>query len=452
MAIFFVTPYTKYYEELSAATGIVGKASELAGSASTLSTTIGKLQSQLDASEWKELGQEQLVTVTIPAFKDRVDKFKSNITNGLQAACTESINTLLPLVTTLKEKDELYEKKLEELNNLKEPSPKYETTTRNGKTVDTGELTSAYKEYEKKKKELTDLVEQLKKELEELIVTIDATVESIKALNGSVVSFGAVSAKDEKEDTTEETVETEAIEEIEGLTLTQQEEEYVEAVTAAVEEAENKGDENLTSLLGTGQTLLLNDEGSKEEGYSRKIVTSHGKVVTVFQQGWNENLQFVDTGKTLRSAGCGYNALASILSSKYDDVTPEKVFVAMGQKFMYAGSIKTFLENQLGIPVGTRDEVSRNDYSAYREHLTTEVSKGNMVMVTVDARYNNKYTNNNHWVAIVDYDAETDQFYISDSADTNDDNAAPIDVDTFLKKYSVNTNVIYIADTSGYKG
>ena len=74
-----------------------------------------------------------------------------------------------------------------------------------------------------------------------------------------------------------------------------------------------------------------------------------------------------------------------------------------------------------------------------------------MVMVTVDDRYN-KYTNNNHWVAIVDYDSNTDQFYISDSADTNDDNAAPIDVDTFLQKYSVNTNVIYIADSSGYKG
>lgn len=437
MAIYFVTPYTKYYEELGAATGIVNKAAELVGNSEKVVSIVEKLQSQLDASEWKELGQEQLVTVTVPALKDRFTKLKNSIINGLQVACNESINTLLPLVTTLKEKDELYEKKLEELKNLKEPSPKYE---KDEKGDDTGEVTSAYAEYEKKKKELTELVEKLKQELEELITKIDKVVESIKALNGSVVTFDKVNAT--------------ASGEIEGLELTEQEEEIVEAVAEIVEEAEEKNDtEALTSLVGTnGETLLLNDEGSREEGYSRKIVTSHGKVVTVFQQAWNQRLNFVDSDNNLNNAGCGFNALASILSSKYEGVTPEAVFVDMGQKFMYAGSIKKYLENKLGILVGSRDEVSRKNYPAYREHLTTEVSKGNMVMVTVDDRYNNKYTNNNHWVAIVDYDPKTDQFYISDSADTNDDNAAPIDVDTFLQKYSVNTNVIYIADSSGYKG
>ena len=445
MAIFFVTPYTKYYEELNASTDIVGKASTLSGNVSSLIKSVEKLQSQLESSDWKELGQEQLVTVSVPALKERLEKFQASVSNGLQVACTESINTLLPLVTTLKEKDELYEKKLDELNSLKEPSPKYETKRVNGKDVDTGELTSEYKKYEKKKKELTELVNQLKKELEELIVNIDSTVGTIKGLNGSVASFNAVKGSNNA-------TEDEEISEIEGLDLTAKEEEYVAMATEAVNKALESGDEDLSSLLGSGQTILLNDEGSQEDGYSRKIVTSHGKVVTVFQQGWNENLRFVDTGKTLRSAGCGYNALASILSSKYDDVTPEKLFVAMGQKFLYAGTIKNYLENELGIPVGSRDEVSRSNYPAYKNHLTTEVSKGNMVMVTVDSRYNNKYTNNTHWVAIVDYDPKTDQFYISDSADKNDDNAAPIDADTFLKKYSVNTNVIYLADSSGYLG
>ena len=87
----------KYYDELNGATGIVAKAGELVGNASTLVSTIGKLQSQLDVSTWKELGQEQLVTVTVPALKDRFDKFKSNITNSLQVACNEAINTLLPI-------------------------------------------------------------------------------------------------------------------------------------------------------------------------------------------------------------------------------------------------------------------------------------------------------------------------------------------------------------------
>lgn len=444
MAIYFKDPYKKYYDELGGATGIVSKASELVGSASTLVSTISKLQSQLDVSAWKELGQEQLVTVTVPALKERFDKFKSNITNSLQVACTKAINSLLPLVTTLKEKDELYESKLEELNNLKEPSPKYE---KDEKGNDTGEVTSAYAEYEKKKKELTELVEKLKKELEELITNIDKEVEAIKGLNGSVVDFNTVSAASgNKEESSDK------IEEIEGLELTEKEEEIVEAVTAAVEEQEEKEKVDYSSLYGTGQTLLFNDEGSQEEGYSRKILTSHGKVVTVFQQGWCEKIGFSDSDNNLRNAGCGFNALASILSSKYEGVTPEDVFVGMGRKFMYASSIKNYCENELGILVGSRDEVPRKNYSAYKEHITTEVLKGNMVMTTVDGRYNNKYTNNSHWVAIVDYDPVNDWFYISDSADIRDLNAPPIDADLFLKNYSVNTNVIYIADSSGYKG
>ena len=73
-----------------------------------------------------------------------------------------------------------------------------------------------------------------------------------------------------------------------------------------------------------------------------------------------------------------------------------------------------------------------------------------MVITTVKARNDNKYTNNSHWVAIVDYDPVKDEFYISDSADIRDYNAAPIDADRFLKVYSVNTNVIYIADDTNY--
>lgn len=439
MATYFVPPYSKYYEELNGATHIVSKAGEVANSANTLVSTIEKLQSQMDASEWKELGQEQLVTSTIPALKDRFKKFKDNVTNGLQAACTESINTLLPLVTTLKEKDEAYEKAVNELNSLKEPSPKYETKTENGKTVDTGELTSAYSAYVQKKDELTKLIADLKKEIEDLIKQIDGVVNDIKALNGSVVDFDKVSAA--------------ASGEVAGLELTKEEEQIVEETQQLVEQAVENG--TYDDLVGgisynNGATILYNDMGGQDEGYSRKLLTSHGKVVTVFQQFWCEGIPFANGKNTLKNAGCGFNALASILSSKYPDITPEKVFTDMGRKFMYASSIKDYCEGAYGIKVGSREEVSRYDYAAYRAHLIEEVSKGNMVMTTVNARNDNKYTNNSHWVAIVDYDPKRDEFYITDSADNRDYNADPIDVDRFLKVYSVNTNVIYIADDSNY--
>lgn len=460
MAKYFVSPYTKYYEELNGATDIVSKAKSIVDESSSLVTTITNLQSQLDSSEWAEMGYQELVTTTVPNFKSRFEMLKNNLSGALQVACDLSINTLLPLVKELKTKDEEYEAKLNELNSLVEPSPKYETTVKNGITVDTGNLTSAYAAYEKKKSDLTKIVDDLKIELEKLIKDIDKSVEDIKACNNSVTDFNGVSAS------------SPVTTEIEGLELTKEEEELVAVAKELVEETEEneKTEEatatttsddtfstpaDLASVTGVsynnGKTILYNDVGTQEDGYSRKILTSHGKVVTVFQQGWCENIPFANkNGNNLKNAGCGFNALAAIMSSKYEDITPEQVFVEMGREFMYASSIKKYLEGRYNIPVGSREEVSRYDYDAYKAHLVEEVSKGNMVMTTVNARNDNKYTNNSHWVAIVDYDPEKDEFYISDSADIRDYNAAPIDADRFLKVYSVNTNVIYIADDTNY--
>lgn len=470
MAKYFVSPYTKYYEELNGATDIVSKAKSIVEESSSLVTTITNLQSQLDSSEWAEMGYQELVTTTIPNLKGRFEILKTNLTGSLQVACDLSINTLLPLIKNLKIKDEEYESKLNELNSLVEPSPKYETTVKNGKTVDTGNVTSAYAAYEKKKAELTKIVDDLKIELEKLVKDIDKSIEDVKACNNSVTDFNGVSASSSS--TTE----------IEGLELTKKEEELVAAAQELVEKTEEseeteevptesisaettsiettstdtfKTPVDLADIKGVsynnGKTILYNDLGTQEDGYSRKILTSHGKVVTVFQQGWCENIPFAKkNGNNLRNAGCGFNALAAIMSSKYEDITPEQVFVEMGREFMYASSIKKYLEGSYNIPVGSREEVSRYDYNAYKAHLVEEVSKGNMVMTTVNARNDNKYTNNSHWVAIVDYDPEKDEFYISDSADIRDYNAAPIDADRFLKVYSVNTNVIYIADDTNY--
>ena len=110
------------------------------------------------------------------------------------------------------------------------------------------------------------------------------------------------------------------------------------------------------------------------------------------------------------------------------------------------------MEDNYNIKVGDRNEVERKNYEEYKNHLTEEVSKGNFVLVTVEGKRDTKYTakDKTHWVVVVDYDEDTDQFYISDSGDKKNVNYEPIDVDTFLKKYSVNTNVIYIEDDSAY--
>lgn len=443
MAKYFVDPYKNYYEKLSAASSLTTDGTTAVSDISSATGIVSQLQSQLEVSKWKELGYDELVTSVIPSFKARFDTLSANIA-VLNQACSEAISGLLPILVDLKEKDEKLEETINELNNLTEPSPKYESVYRNGKYVQTNNVTDAYAAYEQRKSELEVQRDTLDSEALELVENANNKVESIKALNANIKDFGDLS--------TGTTVE------IEGLELTETEEAILSALENAVEDTTTEHsalDATAvdTSVYGNGRTILLNDAGSREEGYSRQVITSHGKLVTVFQQAWNDNLRYLDhNGWTIRTNGCGYNALASILSSKYPGITPEYVFCEIGGKFMYAGTIKTYLESRFNIPVGSREEVPRSDYQAYRQHLITEVSKGNMVMCTVQRGPDAKYTQKSHWVAIVDYDPATDSFYVTDSNDQKDKNAGPIDVDTFLKKYSVNTNVIYIADTSGYKG
>ncbi len=446
MAKYFVNPYKNYYEKLSSASSLVSDGNEIVSNVSSASTKVNELQSQLELSVWQEIGYDELVTTIVPTFKSRFDILSANV-GILQQTCNEAINGLLPVLTSLKEKDELYESTINELNNLKEPSNKYETTYVKGEYVETNNLTAEYTEYENKKKELQEKITKLDGELQELVTNCDSKINAIKALSSSMKDFDTLTTGNPSE--------------IKGLELSDTEEKLVSTLEQAMQDEDStlKDQDTLDQTTVTnnmqyqeGQTVLLNDAGGRDAGYSRQIITSHGKLVTVFQQNWNQSIGFKDSKWTIRDAGCGYNALASVLSSKYSDVTPESVFVEMGQRYLYPSTIKTYLKSKYGIEVGSREEVPRNNYPAYRQHLIDEVSKGNMVMATVNGRTDSKYTRNSHWVAIVDYDPSIDSFYVTDSADNNDDNAGPIQVDEFLKKYSVNTNVIYIEDSSGYLG
>lgn len=424
MALYFKSPYSDYYSVLQGETSLVKEATELESKASSLLMIIESLQSQLDVSIWEELGYQELVNRVIPSLKERFSLFQKNVSTGLVAVCEEVTSSLFPFLEELKEKDEQLDSVNTTYHSLYVPS---RSDTRN------------YSAYLTRKGELEEEIRLLKEGLAVLVSKIDAKVQEIKGYNSVLRDFDSVSSSSTSE--------------VEGLSLTDEEEVIISSLEdLLIETGAESTDEATSSTVSLGKTILYNDVGGVEEGYSRKIQTSHGKMVTVFQQSWNESIPFSDSKWTIRDAGCGYNALASILSSKYADVTPEKLFVAMGRKFMYASSIKKYLENELNIPVGSREEVPRSNYPAYRQHLVTEVQKGNMVMATVNSRYDTKYTKNSHWVAIVDYDPLTDSFYVTDSADTKDENAAPIQVDAFLKHYSVNTNVIYIANTSGYTG
>ena len=448
MATFFVNPYTMYYEKLNSATAMVGNSKTFLQDAENVLSILKRLQTHISSSSWKELGSSELATTSIPALISRVEMLNTNISSGLVVACDKSINTLLPDLIKLKEKDVEYEAKKKELEDCinSEPSNKY--VVKKGKT--TSEYTSEYASYLEKRARLEKEVNDLETEIKELIAKIDATVSEITALNGSSSKFGAVS--------------TGGISEVEGATLTETEAALVDVLNNVVTEYSTEAgltyDQSLDTLAGvtsTGKTVLYNDVGTYESGlgYNRQILTSHGKMVNVFQQAWCKNTsQFKyndieNDPKSLRSSGCGYNALASIMSSKYPNITPEQLFLEMGRKSLYASNIKTHLESNYGIKVGYRDDFSGD--ADKKNKIIQEVMKGNMVICTVDGRTDYKYTKQGHWVSIVDYDPKTDEFYVTDSNDQDSSNAPPIDATRFLRDYEINSNIIYIADDSGYR-
>ena len=458
MAIYFKDPYKMYYEKLSAATAMTTNASNVLSSSENAVSIISRLQSQIETALWEELGYKELVTTSIPGLKSRLEILKNNVSSGLVAACNKSINTLLPILEKLKTKDEEYEKTKNELNSLKEPSNKYKTNynEKTGKYETTSEYTSEYSKYLSEKRRLETLLENIEKDIMSLLEQANTEISSIKALNGAVQELDATNASG-------------VVAEVEGLTLTETEESFVEALEESIAEfAEDEGvtyEEQLTQLSGLytrGKTVLYNDVGGYSYRYSRQILTSHGKLVTVFQQAWNRNTKeykytdIKNDPKSLSSSGCGYNALASILSSKYPDITPEQLFLDMGRKSLYAGTIKKYLESNYGIKVGYRQGFPMNEKGSIttetkKQEIIKEVMKGNMVICTVGKGPDAKFTKQKHWVAIVDYDPAIDSFYVTDSNDQDDSNAGPIDATRFLRSYEINSNVIYIADDSGYQ-
>ena len=447
MATYYKDPYKKYYEKLVNAKDMPSSAAKVNNSSESAVSVSIRLQSQLDAAIWEESGYRELATVSVPALKKRMETLRNNVSSGLVVASDKSINTLFPILESIKGKDAELDNINSQIAALKEPVNMYATKiNEDGKEISV--YSSEYSTYLNKRADLSNKAAKLIEELEVYVAKADAEINSIKALNGNVEKFDSTSASG-------------VIGEIQGLTLTDAEKELLSAMEEGI-----TFDEELTQLANLyprGKTTLLNDAGGYEYGYSRKIITSHGKVIKVFQQAWNSKSKkykyqdIENDPKCLSSSGCGYNALASILSSKYPKITPEKLFLDMGRKSLYASMIIEHLGKKYGIKVGNRDDYpSTNPKNKYDEtnkknNLIKEVMKGNMVICTVDARKDTKYTKQGHWVSIVDYDPKHDVFYVTDSNDQDDSNAAPIDATRFLRDYEVNSNVIFIADDSGYR-
>ena len=195
MAIYFVDPYKKYYDKLNVASGLSASSSKVQERASFLVSSASRLSTQVGAAAWLEKGQKEIVSSTLPSLSKGVQSLSDGITSSLVVAVDMAVNQLLPTVTELKANDELYEKYLNELNSLVEPSPRYETRRVSlfSKETETVE-TEAYKQYVAEKTRLETEVAKYKKLCEDGVAKADGIATSINGLSSSLVTIKATGA------------------------------------------------------------------------------------------------------------------------------------------------------------------------------------------------------------------------------------------------------------------
>jgi len=175
MPIYYVDPYKKYYEQLNNMTSMITKSANMVTNAELVCSTISRLQSQLETALWVELGHKELISNSIPNLSKSAKSLSNNISSNLKVAVDTAMNSLLPTVTELKEKDLQLENKKNELSNLKEPP----TST----NPITGEKTSNYIDYCNTKAALENEISTLDKICQDLVAKANSFVEQINGVS-----------------------------------------------------------------------------------------------------------------------------------------------------------------------------------------------------------------------------------------------------------------------------
>lgn len=184
MATFFIDPYKKYYDSLSSASGLVSSANALKEKSSYVLSVVSTLESKVSSAAWTETGHKELVSKNIPTLGASVMSLDKGICDGLVKAVDIAMNQLLPMVTKLKENDELYEKTKAELDSLVAP-PQYVTKKKLFGGTETVE-NEDYKKYVDKKNELEKKLQELEKICKECISDSDGFASTINGLDVGV--------------------------------------------------------------------------------------------------------------------------------------------------------------------------------------------------------------------------------------------------------------------------
>ena len=126
MRIFFTQTHEKYINCL--------QNSNIVSSASTISTTCSNKLNSIDStyfqmisdSIWEELGKGAVTTNIIPEFKNNLQTMSDFLSHNLLKACELAINSLLPAVIMIRDKQEELYSTVSTLNSTKSNKPENE--------------------------------------------------------------------------------------------------------------------------------------------------------------------------------------------------------------------------------------------------------------------------------------------------------------------------------------
>ena len=124
MAVFFINPYVKYYDNFANISDIERVLSKLATDTAQLQNNVKQLNMRIDAARWKELGQAAISSNVVPVLEKNIDGIAMDVTASIKEAVS-SAKLLYEAVSKLKQKDEQYEKELQELDTIINSEPNY---------------------------------------------------------------------------------------------------------------------------------------------------------------------------------------------------------------------------------------------------------------------------------------------------------------------------------------
>lgn len=175
------------------------------------------------------------------------------------------------------------------------------------------------------------------------------------------------------------------------------------------------------------------------DGYT-KTYTANGRTYKEYKQGqgtYAHNVKY--SGGTISSSGCGPTSVSIVASGYGKNYTPGTLVEAARKK--YHVSNFTASPDATGKMLTTAGLNYTETFSLSKEQLKSHLNSGRPVVMSVDNSCGGLFTNNTHYIAILDINKKGDKVYVA-----NPSNKASgwIDINKVIKCNSSSSRVAFL--------